>query len=231
MTFPLDKLTLINEALDLTGNNPVAALADGSEEERIASTAYEAAMEYMLDNHDWKQLTTVATLNSTDIAPTDSQFDTAFAKPADCIHVIWVRVNQTGGTGGSNVPIVYQVLANQIVVNLYGGGTVPATPAVISMKYVSSNPGGDLGPQMLRTFMTALRSFLMAGLYRGMNEDPAEARIEEAAGMKLLAEARSRSDQEQPKRAVFNYRITASRRIRRPWPPTPSGWGGAGTPG
>jgi hypothetical protein len=244
MTWPLGKLDLINEALALTGDNPVAAADDGSAEWNVASPAYEAGMEYMLDMHDWKQLTNVVTLNSTGIAPTDSQFDTAYAKPADCIHVIWVRINESGGTGGVNQPLVYQVLTNQIVVSLYnqppGVPPPPGTPApVITLKYVSSSipaPGqspsqGDLGPFMLRTFMTALRSFVMAGIYRGLHKDMGEARQQEAAARLLLQEARTRSDQEQPKRAVFNQRITASRRVRRPFPVTPGGWGGTGFPG
>src|SRR4029077_17419969 len=145
MTWPLSKLDLMNEALALTGNNLVAALNDGSDEDIVAGSAYEAGIEYMLDNHDWKQLTTVVTLQPTGIAPTDSQFDTAFAKPEDCIHVIWVRVNQSGGTGGNNFPITYQILTDQIVVNLFGGGTVPTTPSVVTLKYVR-DPGGDEGP-------------------------------------------------------------------------------------
>lgn len=242
MTWPLSKIDLCNEALALTGDNPIVTLGDGSDEDIVCSAAYEAGMEYMLDNHDWKQLTTVSTLNSTGVAPSDSEFDTAFRKPADCIHVIWVRINESGGTGGSNVPCVYQVLTNQIVVNLFneppGVPPPPGTPSpVVTMKYVSSNvpiSGGgtsDVGPFMLRTFMTALRQFVMAGIYRGLHKDLTEARIAEQSAMKLLAEARTRSDQEQPKRAVFNFRITASRRIRRPFPPVPTGWGGTGTPG
>lgn len=241
MTWPLDKLSLINEALALTANNLVAALDDGSDEYTAASAGYEAGMTYMLDQHDWKQLTSVITLNSTGAAPTDSQFDTAFAKPPDCIHVIWVRINESGGTGGVNQPIVYQVLSNQIVANLFnqppGVPPPPGTPIpTVTMKYVSSNVplgghGGDLGPFMLPTFMTALRSFVLAGIYRGLHDDPTEARAEEQQAMVLLQQARTRSDQEQPKRAIFNQRITASRRIRRPFPTTPGGWGGTGIPG
>lgn len=240
MSWPLDKLSLINEALALTGNNLVAVADDGSDEWTACSAAYEAAIEYMLDSHDWKQLTTVATLNSTGVAPTDSEFDTAFAKPPDCIHVIWLRINESGGTGGSNVACVYQVLTNQIVVNLFdeppGVPPPPGTPTpVVTMKYVSSSPpgvgGGGPASYMLRTFMTALRAFVVAGIYRGLHEDPAEARAEEQAAMKLLQDARTRSDQEQPKRAIFNSRITASRRVRRPFPPVPTGWTNTGTPG
>ncbi len=235
MTFPLSKIDVMNEALALCGDNLVTTLGDGSDEDTVCSAAYEAGMEYMLDNHDWKQITTVVTLNSTGVAPTDSEFDTAFAKPADCVHIIWVRVNQSGGTGGSNVPVVYQVLTDQIVVNLFGQAPgVPPPPGsptpVVTLKYVRA-PMGDAGPHMLRTFMTALRQFVMAGIYRGLHKDLAEARIAEQSAMRLLAEARTRSDQEQPKRAIFNFRITASRRIRRPFPPVPTGWGGTGTPG
>jgi hypothetical protein len=237
MTWPLAKIDLINEALALTGNNLVAQADDGSDEWTVCSAAYEAGMEYMLDSHDWKQLTNVVTLNSTGVAPTDSEFDTAFAKPSDCIHVIWVRVNQSGGTGGRDVGLVYQILTNQIVVNLFNGGTAPTTTPIVTMKYVSSNVpfshGGtsDLGPFMLRTFMTALRQFVLAGIYRGLHKDLGEARIQEQSARMLLQEARTRSDQEAPKRAIFNSRITASRRVRRPFPPVPTGWTGTGIPG
>ena len=55
------------------------------------------------------------------------------------------------------------------------------------------------------------------------------------AGMMMLQEARTRYDQQKPKRQFFNSRITAARRVRRPWPPTGTGnWGsgsGNGIPG
>jgi hypothetical protein len=239
MTWPIDKLGLINQMLLLTGNNTVAVAEDGTTEWDVCSAAYEHAFEYALDSHDWKQCTTVVELQPTGIAPADSQFDTAYAKPADCVHVIWVRVSQAAGissanppASGFNNPINYQILNNQIVVNLFsqppGVPPPPGTPApVVTMKYVSSNSEG----QMLRTFMTALGRFVMAGIYRGLHKDRAAAATEEQTAMALLQQARTRSDQEQGKRAVFNYRITASRRVRRPFPPTPTGWGGTGIPG
>lgn len=234
--WPIDKLSLINQQLSLTANNTVAQADDGSDEWNVASAAYEYAIEYMFDAHDWKQITTVLTLQPTGIMPTDDIFDTACAKPADCVHVIWVRLNDQ--------PVVYQILNNQIVLNQYGqapGTPVPpgATPGVITMKYVSANPpvavtgqpSTTAAAQMLRTFMTALGRFVMSGIYRGLNEDIATARAEEAAAIRLLQEARTRSDQEQPKRAPFNSRIAAARRVRRPWPLVPTGWGGPGVPG
>lgn len=231
MVWPIDKLSLINQQLALTGNNLVAVADDGSDEWNVCSAAYENAIEYMFDGHDWKQITTVITLQSTGVAPTDDQFDTAYAKPPDCIHVIWVRM--------SDLPVVYQVLNNQIVVNQFGmippGSQTnpPPTPLPVTMKYVSSSPPGvpRASDQMLRTFMTALGRFVMSGIYRGLHEDLPTARAEEQSAMMLLQQARTRSDQEQPKRAPFNARITASRRVRRPFPAVPTGWGGTGAPG
>lgn len=234
MSWPQGKLDAINEVLALTGDNVVAAADDGSDEWTVGSAAYEQAIEYMFENHDWKQITNVVTLNSTGTAPADDQFDTAYAKPADCIHVIWVRV--------SDLPVVYQILNNQIVLNQFDqppGQSPPpgSTPLPMTMKYVSSAPPGLNGQptsaqaQMTRTFMTALKRFVMAGIYRGLHEDVGTARAEEGVARQLLQEARQRSDAEQPKRAPFNSRITASRRVRRPFPQTPTGWGGTGTPG
>ncbi|SRR6266403_894021 len=239
--YPIDKLGLINQALALTGNNLCSVPEDGSDEWNTASAAYEKAIEYMFENHDWKQITNVVTLNSTGVKPADDVFDTAYAKPPDCVHVIWVRLN--------DVPVVYQILNNQIVLNSSGvapGLAIPTgtTPGVATLKYVSSNPpsglpaiGGVIPPgpgalaQMTRTFMTALETFVEAGIYQGLHEDIATARALKGEATQLLAEARTRADQEQPKRAMFNSRISASRRVRRPFPAVPTGWGGTGQPG
>lgn len=126
MVWPIDKLGLINQMLSITGNDTVAAADDGLTEWQVCSSAYEHAFEYALDSHDWKQITNVVTLQPTGLAPGDSEFDTAFAKPADCVHIIWVRVNQAAGLSpanpplsGFNVPLNYQILNNQIIVNLF----------------------------------------------------------------------------------------------------------------
>lgn len=228
MAFPLDKLGLLNQALALSGDNLCNAVEDGSDEWTVGSAAYEAAIEYMLDQHDWKGLTNVVTLNSTGIAPTDDQFDTAYAKPPDCIHVIWVRLN--------DLPVVYQILANQIVLNATGvapGQAIPAgtIPGTATLKYVSSTNANPASGTLTRTFMTALLAFTRAGIYGGLHEDPETEMKFTALGDRLLQQARTRSDQEQPKRAPFNSRISAARRVRRPYPAIPTGWGGTGSPG
>jgi hypothetical protein len=163
--------------------------------------------------------------------PEDDQFDTAYAKPPDCIHLIWVRI--------SDLPVVYQIVGNHIEVNASGvapGIAIPpgVLPGPCTAKYTSSDPAGDQSDnfqRMSRTFGTALSHFVKAGIYSGLHEDPERSDIEEKKGMMLVQEAITRADQEQPKRAAFNSRISAARRVRRPWPSVPTGWGGTGSPG
>lgn len=230
MTWPIDKLQTINDALALTGNNLVNVADDGSDEWTVASIGYESALPYAIESKDWKFATVVAKLNNGvgvqspfsagfssgfgagGNAPSDPLFTNAYDKPPDCLHLIWVRLNDQ--------PVVYQILAGQIVLNNASSQTVTA-------KYVRAPTPDKVTP----TFAMGLRAFVMSALYRGLNEEVGEADKMWAAGEQFLRMAAYRSDQEQPKRAMFNSRMAASRRIRRPWPPVPSGWGGSGVPG
>lgn len=219
MTWPLDKLSVCADALAITGNFVPNVADDGSDEWNIASAGYELAITYMIENHDWKFGTLVAILASTGTAPTDPLFDTAYAKPQDSLHIIWVRLN--------DAPVVYQILNNQIVLNAVGNSPSDAEPGVATVKYVRQPTPDQLTP----TFTMALRAFVMSAIYRGIHEDLDESARMWKQGVAFMAEARSRSDQEAPKRAMFNSRLAASRRIRRPWPPVPTGWSGSGIPG
>ena len=78
------------------------------------------------------------------------------------------------------------------------------------------------------TVVIVLQMFVMSGIYRGMKKDTAEADKLWTAGMAMLAQAKSRHDMQQPKRALFRSRMTLSRRTRRPGSPTPPGLGGNG---
>lgn len=221
MTWPLDKLYVVNDALALTGNNTVNVADDGSDEWNVGSAAYEAAIAWMIEQHDWKFATTVSVPNHNAVAPTDPLFSDAYDKPPELLHLIWVRLD--------DAPVNYQILANQIVLNASGQPPAPpgTVPGVVTIKYVLQPTPDRVTP----TFMMALRSFVMSGMYRGLNEDTTEGDKMWAKGEQFLQAARSRSDQEAPKRAMFNHRITAARRIRRPWPPVSNEWGGTGIPG
>lgn len=221
--WPVDKVGIINSALSQTGDNLVAAADNGSDEWNVASPAYERALGYMIESHGWSQATDVRTLTPSATAPTDSQFDTAYHLPPDLVHLIWVRI--------SDVPCIWGLLNGQIVVNSQGGPPAPVppqTPSVVTIKGIFST---DSDPVFSTpTFVLALQAFVMSGIYRGLHEDVGQAERMWMAGKSLLQDAMTRHDQQGPKRAMFNSRITASRRVRRPFPRTPVGWGGTGSP-
>jgi len=222
--WPIDKLGVINSALSQTGDNLVAVADDGSDEWNTSSPAYERALGYMMESHGWSQATDFRTLSASPTPPTDTQYDTAYPLPADLVHLIMVRVD--------DLPCVWGLLNGQLVVNAQGGPpppTPPQTPAVVKIKGVfSTNSDPTFGTP---TFVLALQAFVMSGIYRGLHEDVGEADRMWMAGKSLLQDAMTRHDQQKPKTAMFNSRLSASRRVRRPWPIVTTGWGGTGSPG
>lgn len=216
MVWPLSKLMVCNDALGMTGNSLSVVADDGTDEWTVASIGYEAAITYMIDQHDWKFASNIVTLQPLATPPLDDQFTEAFAKPNDCLHVVWVRLN--------DLPCIYEIVANQIVL---GPANINVTGLPVTLKYIRQ-PTPD---QVTPTFMMALRAYVMSAIYRGLHEDPIQADKMWMSGEQFLQSARTRSDQEQPKRAMFNSRMRAARSVRRPWPPTPLGWSGTGSPG
>lgn len=232
MQWPVDKITLINRALTLTGNNVVNVADDGSDEWLVASPAYETGLALMMEDHGWGFATVVNNnLPASPTAPNNTQWDTAYPLPGDLLHLIWVHIASTSVDPFAATP--YDIENGQLVLNARGGPPPPTTtvtPAQVAIKYVSTTfAAPDQGGTPL--FITALQAFVMSGIYRGLHGDPGEADKMWSAGELYSQRARTRYDQQKPKRAFWNSRITAARRVRRPWPPSPSGWGGGGIPG
>lgn len=201
----------------------MAAADDGSEEWKAASPAYERGLAYVCENHSWSWLTEVRTLQPSPTAPGDLQFDTAYPLPDDLVHLIMVRLD--------GLPCVWDLLADQIVVNAQGGPPPPSTPVTPLPLTVKGIFSTNAEPTFATpTVVLALQAFVMSGIYRGLHSDTAEADKLWNGARQMLAEARSRHDMQKPKRAMFNSRITAVRRGRKPWNQTPSGWSGTGTP-
>lgn len=240
--FPIDKLSCINAALALTGDNQVAVADDGSDEWNVCSPAYERALGYMMDSHSWGYATQVIVLQPSPTPPQDTAWDTAYPIPSDCIHIIWLKINQNttdSPTSTTATPVLYDIAGTPngpvIVVNAQGGPpppNPPAVPAQITLKYVSNQATLSDATSGTPTFITALQAFIQSAIYRGLHEDVVEAASMEKMGERLLQMARTRYDQQKPKRQFWNSRMAASRRIRRPWPPLGiDNWGGSNTPG
>jgi hypothetical protein len=245
--FPRDKLSTINSALLLTGDNTVNVADDGSDEWNVASQAYETALGYIMESHSWGYAKLVKVLQPSPIAPADTDWDTAYPLPSDLVFLLWAKINNNTSTPlpfYTNQLALYDIQANPaggpplLLINVQGGPpppNPPQTPAAVTIQYISNSGPLCDSTAGTPTMITALQRFIIAGNYRGLHEDPVEADKAEAAAMKLLQEARTRYDQQKPKRRFFNSRMAASRRIRRPYPQTGTGeWGsggGSGIPG
>jgi hypothetical protein len=242
--FPLAKIDIINSALVETGNNIVAMANDGSDEWNVGSPAYDRAIAYVMESHSWGYATQNIVLTPSSTPPQDTDFDTAYPIPPDCIHIIWVKIN-FNNPNTSNIPqlTLWKIAGTQagpvIVVNARGGPPpplTPVTPAQVTMFYISNAGALCQSTFGTPTLILALVSFVMSGVYRGLHEDIPEADKMWMAGDQMLQRARTLYDQQKPKRQFFNSRIGAVRRIRRPWPQVGinnwgSGSGSAGTPG
>jgi hypothetical protein len=215
VAWPIDKLTLLNSALGITGDNQLTALADGSDEYLVVGPAYDRALAFMLETHGWVHAVRVeAGLAASATAPEDTQYNTAYAIPPECLHLIWVRRDLA--------PADYTIVGDEIWVRNYGN------PGTLSIKYVTTDKSEpDLGTP---TFVLALQTFVMSAIYRGLHGDKAEAATVYKEALGLLQIARTRSDQQKPRRALFNSRLMASRRVRRPWRNI-TDWGNNGSPG
>lgn len=215
VAWPIDKLTLMNSALAITGDNQLTALADGSDEYAVVGPAYDRALAFMLENHGWVHAVRVESgLTASATAPVDEQYNTAYAIPPECLHLIWVRRDL--------VPADYTIVGDEIWVRDNG------SPGVLSIKYVTTDQSDpDLGTP---TFVLALQTFVMSAIYRGLHGDKAEAAVVHKEALAISQSARTRSDQQKPRRALFNSRLMASRRVRRPWRNV-NNWGNSGGPG
>lgn len=205
----VDKLSIIADELARTGNNIPAVSDDGSDEWTVCSPAFDAAVAETIEAHSWNFDTRIASLVRQNASPDDLYTD-AFAKPNQCVHLIWVRLNDQ--------TVDYKIINNQVCLSA-GGRTVTA-------KYVLDQGTANWPP----LFAKVIRLLVRSAIYRGLHEDPATADREEAKAMAALADARTRVDQESPKRAPFNSRAVAARRVRRPFVNSPAGWSGTDVP-
>lgn len=190
-----DQLSIINDALILTGNHPYNEADDGSPEWNVCSAGYDRALNRLLDEHNWKFAKTVEAVDErTD--PDDPAWADAYTKPDGCVHVVRV-MDEDGGQLDE-----WKILGDKILVNKDDGITVE----FIQDTDPSAWPG---------LFVDTVMQFVIANIYRGLNKDPTSARAEEDKGERLLRQARPRGDQEQPAGPRFISSLKAARSTRR----------------
>src|ERR1700676_5494107 len=183
--WPLDKLGVINSALAATGDNLVNTADNGSDEWNVCSPGYERALGYIIEGHSWGYAKLNVTLQPSPTAPNDTDWDTQYPIPADCVHILWLKINQDTNdpvTQTTAQPLLYDIMGTAngpvIVCNAMGGPPPPppgtVTPSAITLEYISNQ--GALADSTSGTpiMITALERFVMARIYRGLHEDPVE---------------------------------------------------------
>ncbi len=225
----VDKLSIINAELAGCGENIVTVADNGSPEWNATSAVYEAAIQETIAQHDWTFDTAIATLVRVGNSP-DELYTDAMAMPNAALNIVWVRLveeaasDNSGGAGetpGSSMPVDYKIIGNKICLNL--------DDFIAEAKYVvdPQTAGTGAWPPL---FTKIIRLRVRAAIYRGLKEDDAAADKAEAQADAALQAARTRVDQQQPKRATFNSRAISARFVRRPFVRTPFPWGGTGVP-
>ncbi|BBF92639.1 hypothetical protein [Blastochloris tepida] len=187
----LNKLKIINDALISTGNNGVQVEYDGSDEWVAADVAFEGALAWTLERHPWKFAKATSVMARLPSSP-DPRWDYAHARPADCLHIEAIL-------SGTALVTDYAIFGDAICANF----AEPLTAVYIR------NPGDDKWPA---GFVEALSVSIESRLYRALNEDPDEARRRARDAEEILAAVRTRSDQEEPRRAMFVSNLLRHRR-------------------
>jgi hypothetical protein len=206
----VDKLSIIADELARTGNNIPNVADDGSDEWLCCSPAFDAAVQETIEAHSWNFDTRILPLVKLPTPPDDDLYQDAYAKPNQCLHLIWVRLNDQ--------TVDWKIINDQIC--LTDNGYTPVAKFILDQGMANWPP----------SFTKIIRLYVRAAIYGGLHEDPQSALIYERMAQSALQDARTRVDQESPKRAPFNSRAIAARRVRRPWISTPSPWSGTDVP-
>jgi hypothetical protein len=188
-----DRITIINDALTATGNNPCAEY-DGSEEWRHGEAAYRRSVGFLLSRHRWNFAKMTWPLNATTSNPSE-RFQYAFSYPIEMLHLECVYVNGQTTTR-------YELIDGKICLD--DAMTVSAQGVRVP----------NVGQWPLH-WIELLTMRIEQSLYEGLNEDHRASKEKAAFVENLLQEVRTTTDQEEPRRAIFRSKLAERRRTGR----------------
>jgi len=215
-----NKLSIVNDCLGLTGNALCNAEEDGSDEWRVASIAYEAAILDLLAAHDWKFATAIQ--HMTRLGFTHCfivTFKDAKARDEYLPHPVHEEFKKLALPRVEKVLVVrrtgqdvdWKIVGNKVLVSAGDAPNGEVTAKIVLQ---------PLPEQLHPLFVKALRSFVRAGIFGGLNEDHGEARREREEGEAYIQQAKTKSDQEQRARPVYRstwLRTRSTRKAPMPW--------------
>jgi hypothetical protein len=188
----MERLTILQDALINTGNEPVVTEFDGSTEWMVVERAWNRALRYLIPAHPWNFANTTAALAGLLAESPHPTLDKAFALPADCL---WVEMAWLDGRPLGEFEILDQKFCSRYDTDL-------------RIKYVRL----PLPTQFPPGFVEVLTMKIEEYIYRGLNEDLTAAQ-NRAKEVKIeLDLLRSSLDRQEPARAVLRSRTAARRR-------------------
>lgn len=213
-----DRLTIINQALINTGNNPVNVGDDTSDEWKVASSAFDQWSRTLLYRRNWNfaKREGVKLLRIGD--STYPGYADIFAKPADCLFLENVYRSDLAalaypspiyGVGETRTPpLDYKIFEDRIHCTAPQGVMAIYTPFPVGSQPWSTG------------FVDALRLKIESTIYRGLNEDASLSGAADREAEAILGEAVARSNSEEPRRVGFRSTALEARRRRHTgwWP-------------
>lgn len=173
------KLSIINQALTRTGNTRIGQLGEGTTEDIVALTNYDALVEDELSGHPWFFASKSAELSLL-AAESTKPLQYRWQLPSD--HISVRRVDWSG----SSVPIDDYDIEDDFLRLSFNTGTV-------TLLYTWRAGEGKWPPN----FQQAIVKRMMAVFRSGLNEEVSEAENEDRAAdrkVKFARSARSRQD-------------------------------------
>src|SRR5271166_3218879 len=211
--FAIDMLTICNNALLATGNQPVAAIADGSDEWTAVSNFYWRSLPKILVAHDWKFTLAIAEMERVG-SSTYPGFEDIYALPPDCLLLRQAYDDREAAL----IPVVDDWSISQEGINLppmdyriIGGQVHCICPAGASALYVQ-NPANESGYTV--GFSEALTTEIENLLIRGYNEDVDTATKHQALVKEAMTVAREQDSSPEPRRILFRSQMLERRRRR-----------------
>lgn len=186
----MSRLSIINDALILTGNEPVTIEFDGSDDWTTAEVGFRHATRLLFALHDWNFATTTVALGHLTESPTPKYTD-GWAFPSGCLHLKAVFIDDVLLTD-------YEVVNGSVCCNYDTG---------IEATYIREPP--EPWPN---EFETVCSWYTEAACRSGLNEEFDAALQQQRRADKLLQDIRTRSDQQAPGRAAFASRVVSRRR-------------------
>jgi len=210
-----DRLTIINQALINTSNNPVNVYDDTSPEWIVANNAYEQVVPQLYYRRNWNFATSFAELTRHG----DSQYPgmtDEFLKPADCMFLqnVWRLddIQRYEQTLPPNVRYPDDTWPPKLQIKVLSDHVHTRAPQGVLAQYTPFPQSND---EWSYGFVNAVRMKIEAIIYRSLNENLQAASAVEKYAEEFINEACARDAQEQPSKTMFRSPLFDTRYRRR----------------